>query len=170
MADPDGVARGGVRFNAYGYDLNRNWDSINPKTMPEIFAEHKAILGWIDAGHRIDLFLTLHNTGADYLEGHLSAGGSEMRKLGVRLASLLKQNTSFRSPHGTRDSPLIQTAGKKGRMTVYQGLFYERKIPAFLLELGVDQSPALRRLRTVDGWLAFGKSLVEVLAESVLAR
>ncbi len=27
--DPDGVAEGGVRFNRYGYDLNRNWDAPN---------------------------------------------------------------------------------------------------------------------------------------------
>ena len=26
MMDPDGCARGGVRFNRNGYDLNRNWD------------------------------------------------------------------------------------------------------------------------------------------------
>lgn len=26
LCDPDGVSRGGVRFNANGYDLNRNWD------------------------------------------------------------------------------------------------------------------------------------------------
>lgn len=25
FCDPDGVARGGVRFNVHGYDLNRNW-------------------------------------------------------------------------------------------------------------------------------------------------
>ena len=43
MADPDGVARGGVRFNANGYDLNRNWDAVDPKLMPEIAAQRKAI-------------------------------------------------------------------------------------------------------------------------------
>ena len=28
LADPDGVAHGGVRFNVNGYDLNRNWDTF----------------------------------------------------------------------------------------------------------------------------------------------
>ncbi len=31
MGDPDGVARGGVRFNAFGHDFNRNWDYVIPE-------------------------------------------------------------------------------------------------------------------------------------------
>lgn len=68
MADPDGVARGGVRFNAQGYDVNRNWDIADPKRMPEIAALRRAVLDWIDGGRRIDLFLSLHNSNSDYLE------------------------------------------------------------------------------------------------------
>ena len=60
--DPDGVARGGVRFNANGFDLNRNWDAVDETKMPEIAAQRKAVLDWVDAGRRVDLFLTLHNT------------------------------------------------------------------------------------------------------------
>jgi hypothetical protein len=50
-------------------------------------------------------------------------------------------------------------------MTVDQSLFRERKIPAFLLELGVEYNPRLKRLRTVDDWSDFGRALVEVLGE-----
>ena len=46
MCDPDGVARGGVRFNYKGYDLNRNWDVVDPE-MPEITAQRKAVADWI---------------------------------------------------------------------------------------------------------------------------
>src|SRR5262245_43975701 len=31
LCDPDGVARGGVRFNANGFDLNRNWDAVEDR-------------------------------------------------------------------------------------------------------------------------------------------
>src|SRR5262249_20461816 len=62
MADPDGVAHGGVRFNRNGYDLNRNWDVRDPKLMPEIAAQRNAITEWLRAGNAVDLFLTLHNT------------------------------------------------------------------------------------------------------------
>ena len=37
--------------------------------MPEIAAQHKAVVEWVDGGHRVDLFLSLHNTEkAEYLE------------------------------------------------------------------------------------------------------
>ena len=36
LCDPDGVARGGVRFNVNGYDLNRNWDIEDAVKMPEM--------------------------------------------------------------------------------------------------------------------------------------
>ena len=62
MADPDGVERGGVRFNTNGYDLNRNWDVEGAELMPEIAAQRKAIADWLEAGRTVDLFLTLHNT------------------------------------------------------------------------------------------------------------
>ena len=74
MADPDGVADGGVRFNRNGYDLNRNWDTLDPKKMPEIASQHKAIMDWLDAGHRVDLFLSQHNTeSGEYLESTTAA-------------------------------------------------------------------------------------------------
>ncbi|MBM3793020.1 MAG: hypothetical protein FJW31_02925 [Acidobacteria bacterium] len=69
MADPDGLARGNVRFNAAGFDLDRNWDVDNAVTMPEISAQKRSILAWLDAGRRLDLFLSLHNTEtSEYLE------------------------------------------------------------------------------------------------------
>ncbi|MBK8500932.1 MAG: hypothetical protein IPL46_01300 [Saprospiraceae bacterium] len=43
MADPDGVARGGVRFNTFGHDLNRNWDLVKAAEMPEIFTQKKRL-------------------------------------------------------------------------------------------------------------------------------
>jgi hypothetical protein len=42
MCDPDGVARGGVRFNAFGYDLNRNWDASDEKRTPVIAARRRS--------------------------------------------------------------------------------------------------------------------------------
>ncbi len=167
MADPDGVARGGVRFNNHGYDLNRNWDTPDPKLMPEIWAQRKAVLDWVDAGKRIDLFLTLHNTeSVDYIEGPLSAG-PEMKSLGQRFWNLLEERTKFYAPGGARTSATSTTPGMKGRMSVNQALFYERKIPAFLMELMVDSSPKLSRPPTVADRLEFGSSLVQVMCKAV---
>jgi hypothetical protein len=88
-----------------------------------------------------------------------------LRQLGERFARLLSDRTSFYSASGPRDSLPAALLITKGRMTVDQSLFRERKIPAFLLELGVEYNPRLKRLRTVDDWSDFGRALVEVLGE-----
>lgn len=168
MADPDGVARGGVRFNKWRYDLNRNWDNVDPERMPEIHAQREAILKWVDSGNRIDLFLTLHNTeSADYIEGPLTAGGPQVKELGERFWKLLDSTTAFHSPQGARDGRVSTTPGMKGRMSVNQGLFHDREIPAFLMELMVDRSPKLGRCPTVADRLEFGAGLVRAMASAV---
>src|SRR5262245_56446330 len=95
LCDPDGVARGGVRFNAKGFDLNRNWDALDETKMPEIAAQRKAILEWVDAGRRVDLFLTLHNTEtSEYMDGPPDTEG-RYRPLMERFFKLLSENKTF---------------------------------------------------------------------------
>ncbi|MEK7404426.1 MAG: M14-type cytosolic carboxypeptidase [Acidobacteriota bacterium] len=164
MADPDGVFRGGVRFNAHGYDLNRNWDAMDARLMPEIHAQRRAVLEWIDAGRRIDLFLTLHNTeSADFIQGPPA-----VRHLAERLWKLLVDGASFHSPNGPRDAPATTTPGMKGRMSVDQALFHERSVPAFLMEQMVDSSPKLGRPPTVEDRIEFGAGLVRALCAAVI--
>ena len=164
MADPDGVFRGGVRFNKHGYDLNRNWDTVDTRLMPEIHAQRQAILDWVDGGHRIDLFLTLHNTeAADFIQGP-----SAIQPLADRFWKLLVDGTSFYSPQGPRvDTAGTTTPGMKGRMSVNQALFHERKIPAFLMELMVDTNPKLSRLPTVRDRIELGSGLVRAMCAAV---
>src|SRR5437016_3894173 len=70
LFDMDGAAEGTVRFNVNGYDNNRNWDTADPKLMPEISSIRKALLAWVDSGQPINLFLAMHNTeSSDYVEG-----------------------------------------------------------------------------------------------------
>ncbi|MEX2300086.1 MAG: M14-type cytosolic carboxypeptidase [Bryobacterales bacterium] len=160
MADPDGVARGGVRFNAHGYDLNRNWDAVNENLMPEIAAQRKAVLDWVDSGRPVHLFLSLHNTEtSEYLEGPV-----EYRELSGRFRKLLVARTTF---HPTRPEPRdaasSTTPGKPGRMTVNQGLFHERRIPAMLMEQMVGFNPKLGRRPTIQDRLDFGAGLVRAM-------
>jgi len=171
MADPDGVARGGVRFNAYGYDLNRNWDAVNLRLMPEIAALRKAVLDWVDAGRRIDLFLTLHNTEEEeYLEGPLSAGGFQVRELVGQFSRLLVETTSFNPTRPPGDSSPTTVPGKLGRMTVDQGLFHDRRIPTFLMEQMVDFNSKLGHPPTVEDRLGFGAGLVRAMWAAVTPR
>ncbi|HEU0142512.1 MAG TPA: dienelactone hydrolase family protein, partial [Bryobacteraceae bacterium] len=95
--------------------------------------------------------------------------GAPMQELGQRFWKLLDGKTVFYSPKGPRNTTETTTAGMKGRMTVNQGLFHDRKIPAFLMELMVEPSPRLSREPGVKDRLQFGEVLVRVMAASVAA-
>ncbi len=164
MFDPDGVAEGAVRFNANGYDNNRNWDTADPKLMPEISALRRAVLSWVDSGHHVDIFLALHNTeSTDYIEGPLA----EYAPLARDLTGRLRETTSFYDPRSPRDSMALPI--DKGRMTVNQFLFTERRVPAFLMELMVERSPRLGHPRTAQDFIEFGAGLVKCLTRSAQA-
>jgi hypothetical protein len=165
MCDPDGVARGGVRFNAKGYDLNRNWDAIDPVLTPEIAAQHAAISDWIRAGNRIDLFLSLHNTEtSEYLEG---APDEAARKLGERFFAALVAQTSFEPSRQFFTASTTTTEGMKGRMTVVQGLWHDFHIPAFLMEQRIANSPKRGRLPGIPDRIAFGRELPAAIAAAL---
>jgi murein tripeptide amidase MpaA len=163
LADPDGVAHGGVRFNLNGYDLNRNWDTPDPQKMPEIWAQRKAILDWVDSGHRLDLFLSLHNDETDeYLEAP-----ADFKTLGERAFHELATKSSFNPTAPLRDPGATTTPGKPGRMTVDQGLFHDRKLPAMLMEQMIEYDSKLGRLPTAADRSEFGAELVRALSAAV---
>ncbi len=164
LCDPDGVARGGVRFNAKGFDLNRNWDVTDEVRMPEITTQRAAVKAWIAAGHSVDLFLSLHNTEtAEYLEGSPAA-----REIGARLFGLLGDKTSFAPSLKFFLAPETTTAGMPGRMTVTQGLQRDFKIPGLLMEQRVSMNAKLGHLPEIGDRLKFGGELVRAMAEALL--
>ncbi len=133
--------------------------------MPEIFYERKAIYDWVDTGHRIDLFLTMHNTeGADFIQGP-----AELQPLAARFWRLLVDGSSFYQPNPPQSKPAAAegVAVAKGRMDTPSALFRDRKIPAFLMEQMVDSSPKLSRPPTVEDRLEFGAALVKAMCGAV---
>jgi zinc carboxypeptidase/carboxypeptidase M14-like protein len=170
LCDPDGVARGGVRFNANGYDLNRNWDVEDPRKMPEIAAQRAAVRAWIDGGHTIALFFSLHNTETgEYLEGPPEKGGEgKFQPLAERFFRILSAETTFAPTVPLRYADVTTTAGMTGRMTVVQGLYRDFKIPAFLMEQRISLNPKLGHLPEIPDRMAFGAQLVDAIAKAVL--
>jgi Zinc carboxypeptidase/Cytosolic carboxypeptidase N-terminal domain len=165
LCDPDGVARGGVRFNANGYDLNRNWDIENAAKMPEIAAQRNAVREWIRSGHSVDLFFSLHNTEtSEYLDGP-PAGG---RPLAERFFRALSEETSFAPTRPLQYSDTTTTPGMAGRMTVVQGLYRDFQIPAFLMEQQVSYNAKLGHLPEIPDRIAFGGQLVRAVAKTIL--
>jgi len=164
MCDPDGVVAGGVRFNRNGYDLNRNWDVTDPVKMPEITAQRRAIFRWLDSGNRVDMLLTLHNDeNPEYLAG---PPGPEHRDLLKRFEQELQRSAYFQSNRPANLSPRSTTEGKPGRMSVVQGLYHDRKIPAFLIEQMVVKHPKLGRQPNVDDRKKFGADLIRAMARA----
>lgn len=161
MADPTGVRVGNVRFNKLGYDLNRNWDVDDPVKMPEIAAQKRAILQWTEAGHQIDLFLSVHNTETgEYLEG--PPGGAD--ELGPRFFTALTEHSTFAPTRPYFRAATTTTAGKPGRMNVAQGLYHAARIPAFIMEQMIARNPKLGHFPTVEDRLAFGGQLVQAIS------
>ena len=167
LCDPDGVARGGVRFNAHGFDLNRNWDAVDETKMPEIAAQRKAILDWVDAGQRVDLFVSLHNTEtAEYLEGPPDTDG-RYSALTQRFFKLLSESQTFAPTGPPRAAEASTTPGAPGRMTVIQGLYNDRRLPAFLIEQRITRHPKLGRQPTPEDRLQFGAELTRAVWKAV---
>jgi murein tripeptide amidase MpaA len=166
LADPDGAAHGNVRFNLNGYDLNRNWDTPDPQTMPEIWAQRKSVLGWVDTGHRLDLFLSLHNDEEnEYLEAP-----ADFKALGERVYHELVAQSSFNPTAPLRDAGATTSPGKPGRMTVDQGLYRDRKLPAMLMEQMIEYDPKLGRVPTAADRSDFGAELIRALSRAVTSE
>ena len=98
MANKDGVARGGTRFNLNGKDLNRNWDApADPRLAPENAALEQWLEGAIAAGRRPHLAMELHNDG----NGRLHISRPPVPQLDRHLArmaifeELLRKHTWF---------------------------------------------------------------------------
>ncbi|HEY2018307.1 MAG TPA: M14-type cytosolic carboxypeptidase [Bryobacteraceae bacterium] len=162
MADPDGVALGTVRYNQNGYDLNRNWDTIDAQKMPEIAAQHKSVMDWVDGGHRLDVFLSLHNTETgEYLETPRA-----FHKLGQRIFALLGDTTTFNPTVPLRE---VEETAARGRMAVDQGLLHDRKLPAMLMEQMIEYNSRLGHCPDVSDRKEFGAGLVRAFSEAVAA-
>ncbi|MCX6627222.1 MAG: M14-type cytosolic carboxypeptidase [Candidatus Solibacter sp.] len=160
MADPDGVAKGRVRFNSNGYDLNRKWDVNDARLMPETAAQRAAMLNWLRGGKSIDLFLTLHNTEtAEYLEGPPG-------RLAEGLFKALLEQTTF---DPSRALSVVLANEARGRATVVQALAAEGKIPAFLMEQRIGYGRKLGHLPEVADRTRFGRELVQAI-HSVVPR
>lgn len=66
LINPDGVSRGGYRYNLHDIDLNRNWDSQKlddwdrEVSEPEVACVKDAISGWVESYGTLDLFFDFH--------------------------------------------------------------------------------------------------------------
>jgi hypothetical protein len=160
MLNPDGVVRGGTRFNARGVDLNRHWHSSDPlsadrERAPEIALLKQALRNW-RASHRLDLWINIHNNDmvwnaeGDYIRFASPKGGAEAR----RLEQILRAETVFTGPFqpsaSEQDTDAVVAAGT-GALSL-------------LLEMKTGYLESLDRWTGKDIWLDHGRGLARVAA------
>ena len=163
MGDPDGCAAGNVRFNAYGYDVNRHWNEVDLRSkeylarMPEIWYMKKALYGQVDSGKPIDLMVNLHNTEtAEYVD--TLADDAASRAKVERFSQGLIARSAF---HPSRPTTFSQGDGSTN------SIYREKKIPALLMELRIGTNEKLGRRPTVEDRLQFGAALIQEMARAV---
>jgi hypothetical protein len=157
MANKDGVARGGTRFNLRGMDLNRNWDK---PADPELSPENAALERWLDreigAGRKPHLALELHNDG----NGRLHISRPPVPDLDRHLArmtlleTLLRRHTWF--TEGTT-SPAFRNSGTLG-----EGWVQRYGIDAAVHEFNCNWIEGLKQPTSSTQWRAYGAALARV--------
>jgi hypothetical protein len=164
LCDPDGVFHGTVRFNRYGFDLNRNWDVVDPVKMPEITAERKAIADWMKAGKPIDFFLTLHNDEYnEYIDGPPDPRWFALLQ---KVCGDWSTGTTFAPTQPPALTAVTTTEGKPGRMSVVQGLSHDFGLPAFEVEMRIVKQPKLGRRPNIQDRQLAGRELIQAIWKS----
>jgi len=160
MANKDGVARGGTRFNLRGMDLNRNWDQpADPELSPENAALERWLDGEIAANRKPQLALELHNDGNGLL--HISRPPIPLLEQHLArmktLETLLRRYTWF--TEGTT-SPAFRNAGTLG-----DGWLLRYGIDAAVHEFNCNWIEGLKQPSSSQHWREYGAGLARVFYE-----
>lgn len=164
MINPDSVERGEVRFNANGFDPNRQWDEVDLggrtwlQRNPEIWYVKKALLAQ-HTQQPIDLALNLHNTETnEYLETMVDVEPQQGRM--HRCFGRLLAETTF-----DPSRPML-TIFSSGPANTTNSIWREARVPMMLMEQRIGPSRKLARVVTTEERLEFGRNLIQILAES----
>jgi hypothetical protein len=157
MANKDGVARGGTRFNLRGKDLNRNWDTpADPELSPENAALERWLEAAIAAGRRPHLAVELHNDGSGRL--HISRPPvPQLDRHLDRMAifeELLRGKTWF--TEGATNTAFRNSG------TLGDGWLQRYAIDAVVHELNCNWIEGLKDYSSSRHWLDYGAKLAEV--------
>ncbi len=156
MANIDGVAHGGTRFNLQGMDLNRNWDKkADPFLSPENAALERWLAHQIEVGLKPDLAIDFHNDSGGNL--HISRPNINLdRYLSnmERFEELLRKHTWF--TEGSTGSNFRNPG------TVGEGLLERYGIDALIYELNANWIAGLKKAPFGKDWILLGEQLCEV--------
>jgi zinc carboxypeptidase len=160
MANKDGVARGGTRFNLRGKDLNRNWDKpANPELAPENVALERWLEAAIASGRRPHLALELHNDGSGRL--HISRPPvPQLERHLARMATfeeLLRKHTWFTEG--------ATNAAFRNSGTLGDGWLERYGIDAAVHEFNCNWVEGLKDYTSSRHWMDYGAGLARVFED-----
>lgn len=164
MINPDSVVRGEVRFNANGFDPNRQWDEVDLRDrrwlerLPEIWYVKKALLEQ-QTRRPIDLALNLHNTETgEYVDTMADRDETLVRM--HRFFDLLMAKTTF--------DPAVPklTLFRSGPGNTTNSIWREAGVPMMLMEQRIGPGKKLGRRPTTEDRLEFGARLIALLGEA----
>jgi hypothetical protein len=159
MANKDGVARGGTRFNALGKDLNRNWDKpADPALAPENAALERWLEGAIADRRPPHLAIELHNDGRGLL--HISR--PPVPQLDRHLARMAVLERLLRSMTWFTEGST--TAAFRNSGTLGDGWLQRFGIDAVVHELNCNWIEGVKDYPSSAHWRQYGASLADVLA------
>ena len=164
MANKDGVARGGTRFNLRGKDLNRDWDRpADPALSPENAALERWLEREIAAGRKPDLAMELHNDGGGRL--HISRPPvpqlDQYLERMKTLEALLRRHTWFTEGP---TAPAFRNSGTLG-----DGWLERYGIDAVVHEFNANWIEGLKQPTSAAHWMQYGANLTRVFYDYVSA-
>jgi hypothetical protein len=160
LANKDGVARGGTRFNLRGKDLNRDWDKpADPQLAPENAALERWLEGMIKAGQRPHLALELHNDGF----GSLHISRPAVPELGRHLSRMATLEELLRKHTWFTEGSTKATFRNPGSLG--DGWLERYGIDAVVHEFNANWIAGLKDYPSAKHWQEYGSNLALVLYE-----
>jgi hypothetical protein len=157
MANKDGVARGGTRFNLRGADLNRGWDRpANPEIAPENAALEQWLEGALATGRVPHLAVELHNDGS----GRLHISRPPVSRLDRHLARMAIFEEVLRAKTWFTEGPTNAAFRNSG--TLGDGWLERYGIDAVVHELNCNWIAGLKDYSSSRHWRDYGANLAEV--------
>lgn len=164
MINVDSVVSGEVRFNANGFDPNRQWDEVDLRDKqwlrrnPEIWYVKKALLAQ-HAQQPIAIALNLHNTETnEYLDTMVDAEPQQ-----AMLHRFFERAVATTSFDPSRPKLTLSANAAPGNTT--NCIWREARIPMMLLEQRIGPSQKLGRIATTDDRMTLGRDLLALMAE-----
>jgi lysophospholipase L1-like esterase len=160
MANKDGVARGGTRFNLRGKDLNRNWDKpADTLLAPENHALETWLEGMIRRGKRPHLALELHNDG----KGQFHVSRPPLAELERYLGRMKTLEGLFREHSWFTEGSTNEAFRNAG--TLGEGWLERYGIDSAVHEFNVNWIAGLKDYPSGAHWMRYGEQLARVFYE-----